>query len=249
LLVFILAMLFCASAGNAEAQTGSLPPGNWCCEGWVGDIDGSGAEDITDISVMIDNMFLTLTALKCWGEADFNGDYSVDITDLQMLISAQFFCDKSSLKVVCFPDCAPPPPAGSLVSQTGCKGELAAAAPEDYTPDQSCIVWDYDGTGTLAITHVNAGFNCCPVLDISVDVQDGTITLYEIETEGQCDCLCLYDLDYEVTSLPPGVYRIVTDETYFVPGMMEALDFTVDLSSTPQGVHCVERTIGPWHTP
>ncbi|MCP4685716.1 MAG: hypothetical protein GY867_09755 [bacterium] len=218
--------------------------GEWCCDGWVGDVDLSGAVDITDVSVLIDHMFLTLTPLDCWGEADIDLSYSIDIVDLGLLV--KYF----SFEEFELPDCPPPPgeqPAGSLTSQTGCKTWSSTTATDPVTADQSCIVWNYNGIGTLALSHINAGFNCCPTLDVTVDVAGGTITLREVETLGECHCLCLFDLEFEVLNLPPGGYRIIAEEPYVDEGM-NAVDFIVDLSQTPQGVHCVERTTYPWDT-
>ena len=61
-----------------------------CLPPTVGDVDQSGGVDITDISVLIDNQFLTLVPLVCEveGDCDFSG--GVDISDLSILIDNQF---------------------------------------------------------------------------------------------------------------------------------------------------------------
>ena len=61
-----------------------------CLPPTVGDVDQSGAVDITDISVLIDNQFLTLTPLVCEAEGDVDYSGVVDITDLSVLIDNQF---------------------------------------------------------------------------------------------------------------------------------------------------------------
>jgi len=61
-----------------------------CIPPTVGDCDQSGAVDITDISVLIDNQFLTLTPLVCDAEGDCDYSGGVDITDLSVLIDNQF---------------------------------------------------------------------------------------------------------------------------------------------------------------
>ncbi len=73
---------------------------NACCRGFTGnvDCDAVDAVDITDIQVLVDNQFLTLTPLCCPKEANFNypgsghttTDNVVDITDLSILIDNQF---------------------------------------------------------------------------------------------------------------------------------------------------------------
>ncbi len=61
-----------------------------CLPPTVGDCDQSGGVDITDISVLIDNQFLTLTPLVCEVEGDVDFSGGVDITDLSVLIDNQF---------------------------------------------------------------------------------------------------------------------------------------------------------------
>ena len=61
-----------------------------CLPPTVGDVDQSGGVDITDISVLIDNQFLTLTPLVCDDEGDIDFSGTIDITDLSLLIDNQF---------------------------------------------------------------------------------------------------------------------------------------------------------------
>ncbi len=71
---------------------------NCCIPLTVGDVDQSGGVDITDVAVLIDNQFLTLTPLMCEEEGNINypgsgyetTDMVVDITDLSILIDNQF---------------------------------------------------------------------------------------------------------------------------------------------------------------
>jgi len=64
--------------------------GGCCLPPTVGDVDQSGEVDITDISVMVDNQFLTLTPLICADEGDVDFSGVVDITDLSVMIDNQF---------------------------------------------------------------------------------------------------------------------------------------------------------------
>lgn len=61
-----------------------------CLPPTVGDVDQSGGVDITDISVLIDNQFLTLTPLVCEVEGDVDFSGGVDVTDVSILIDNQF---------------------------------------------------------------------------------------------------------------------------------------------------------------
>ena len=69
------------------ALTVNQPPPYLC-----GDFDDNGNVDITDLSILVDNQFLTLTPLLPpteRGDLDCSGG-SIDITDLQVLIDNQF---------------------------------------------------------------------------------------------------------------------------------------------------------------
>ncbi len=78
--------------------TGDASTDHCCIPTTVGDVDLSGGVDITDVSVLVDNQFLTLTPLVCEEEGNINypgsgyggTDLVVDITDLSMLIDNQF---------------------------------------------------------------------------------------------------------------------------------------------------------------
>jgi len=61
-----------------------------CIPPTVGDVDQSGVVDITDISILVDNQFITLTPLVCEAEGDLDFSGVVDISDVSILIDNQF---------------------------------------------------------------------------------------------------------------------------------------------------------------
>jgi hypothetical protein len=92
---------FRAEAGEYEPtpEDGSLFVSPFCCQPpTVGDTDRSGGVDITDLQLLLDNLFLTLTPLTCEQEGNINYDgsgYSVtdsliDITDVQIMVDHFF---------------------------------------------------------------------------------------------------------------------------------------------------------------
>lgn len=138
--------------------------------------------------------------------------------------------------------------AGALVRTTGCKSlDSGSEAALTAAENESCIRYQYDGQGVLSLKHVNAGFNCCPIIAADVSVDDNTITIEERETldHGGCECLCLFDLDFEIDNVSPGMYTIDVVELYLVEGD-ERLVFDVDLAATPEGERCVQRNHYPW---
>ena len=141
-------------------------------------------------------------------------------------------------------------PTGALLQTTDCKQFLANASGQldGYIPGQheDCLEYQYNGTDTLTLRHINAGFNCCPG-EITADIEfnGNVITITEREVEQGCDCLCLFDLDYEITNLEPGEYTIRIIEPY-VDISDQALTITLSLFSATSDTHCLQRTYYPW---
>lgn len=141
-----------------------------------------------------------------------------------------------------------PDPTGVLTQSNGCKqtqndGGLDHVM-EEGTDD--CIEYSYDGKSTLILKHINAGFNCCPGEIIAEITFNGNqITIKEDETEHACHCLCLFDLDFEVVNLEPGIYSVRVVELYAEEDD-EALEFDLNLRSAASGKFCLKRTYYPW---
>ncbi|MCP4684397.1 MAG: hypothetical protein GY867_03015 [bacterium] len=79
-------------AGAATGRLFSFEVFVDCCAGLQGnvDCDVSDIVDVTDIQVLVDNLFLSLTPLCCFNEADLDTNGLIDITDLSLLIDNQF---------------------------------------------------------------------------------------------------------------------------------------------------------------
>ncbi len=138
--------------------------------------------------------------------------------------------------------------SGALVGQSEYGGFRLSAAIDTLPDNSSCIEYNFVGDSILYIRHVNAGFNCCPLIAATVDVKGDEITIIESESfpEGYgCNCLCLFDLDYEVYDVQPGIYTISVEELYLT-GDDEPMQFSVNLSESKSGVFCVERGHYPW---
>lgn len=70
------------------------------------------------------------------------------------------------------------------------------------------------------------------------------IRIEEAESQQECRCLCLRDLDYAV-NVPPGEYRLIVTGLYLAEGD-EPLDFMLDLSEAASETLCVARDHYPW---
>ncbi len=152
------------------------------------------------------------------------------------LLMFVFSCEKSPDKEKVY---------GKLTSFTDCKNFKNFYATDSVSSNYSCAEYSYVNN-TLSITHVNAGFNCCPgSFDADFAFENDSINISEYETGSACDCECLYDLDFEIYNLEASTYRIVFIEPY-VGLSNEELSFTVNLTDSAQGSFCVERVHYPW---
>ena len=146
-------------------------------------------------------------------------------------------------------DVAPPWISGALVDATGCK----SGAGESETAEQGgldCLRWDWDGSDTLLVVHVNAALNCCPgTITGIVSAEDGVITIKESEGDDavMCHCLCLYDLSWKISGIAGGSVSIAFIEKYLPEGATP-LAALIDLEAQPSGSRCIERDSYPWTT-
>ncbi|MCP4685402.1 MAG: hypothetical protein GY867_08130 [bacterium] len=97
-----------AAVGSSSTTSTTALHGFWqsfesavvhcCADASVGDVNCSSVIDITDLQVMIDHLFLTLSLLCCAEEGNVNypgsgleGESDItDIVDLQLMIDSQF---------------------------------------------------------------------------------------------------------------------------------------------------------------
>ncbi len=134
---------------------------------------------------------------------------------------------------------------GKLTSFTDCKEFKNFYATDSVSNNMSCVDYAFSNS-VLSLSHVNAGFNCCPVT-IGADIifNENTITVSEYETSNDCDCNCLYDLEIEITNIELGMYDFIFVEPY-INILGEELIFTINLADSAQGSFCVERLNYPW---
>lgn len=135
-------------------------------------------------------------------------------------------------------------PYGELLETVGCKA-AKGSADALLASGEECLQWDLRA-GVLNLTHVNAAFNCCPEsLAAEVLIDGQSITVIEEEffgTNGECDCICLFDLHIAIYDLAPDVYTVSVSGPY----SPEPLDTTIDLVAQPTGSYCEDREVYPW---
>jgi len=193
--------------------------------------------------------FLTLFILLAFAPLNAVGDFPpgdndcsgfVDIDDVVYLIQYLYAGGPAP--------CDPVEFSGSITGNTGCK-YFDKGADTDTTNTWDCIEWSYDGVSTLQIHHINAGLNCCPIFAAEFSITENTITIEELDSleGGGCDCNCLFDIDYELVGVYPGVYTFHVIEPYIQPSD-EELIFEMDLTEQTTGIECERRYFYPWNT-
>jgi hypothetical protein len=66
-------------------------------------------------------------------------------------------------------------------------------------------------TAAVLLTHAGAMYNCCPEpIHYDVATSGGTLTVVErVLEETPCNCICCFDLEIVVASVPPGAWDVV----------------------------------------
>jgi hypothetical protein len=137
-------------------------------------------------------------------------------------------------------------PSGNLIHISGCKGNTGVAAKTDAPRNMECIQWTYDSAGTLYLTHINTGFNCCPDSIFAViTIDDTCICIQEGELDGLCDCLCLYDLEFLFEDIPASEWTVCIEGLYRNDGDLP-LEHVINLADSTEGQFCVQRNHYPW---
>ena len=135
--------------------------------------------------------------------------------------------------------------SGKLISHTECK-VMPNDSAANLIESLSCAEYSFNGTtNKLLIKHINAGFNCCPdSIFGNVSISNDTIIIQEFESNPQCYCLCLYDLDFEIEGIEAKKYQLKFIEPLLRD--QQPLIFGIDLSAQPEGSWCATRHLNPW---
>lgn len=204
--------------------------------GICGDINGDQIINMNDITFIISYLYKNGPCPENLAMCDVNQSQSINILDPIFLLSFLYKEGPS-------PTCPSSGPGGSVISDSGCKSYYKAA---EATATEDCLQWEYVNGYTLKIRHQNGCFNCCAEPDASFYISGDTIIVTEAEIFGEwgpCACLCLFDVQYEISAIPPGVYFIRIDERYVADSLLST---TVDLNENPSGSLCVYRDAYPW---
>jgi hypothetical protein len=219
----------------------TLDSGKCDCGAW-GDADNDAAFGLEDIVYLVNFICrgrdATIQPFACpynIGDANCNG--RIELLDAILFIN--YFYRESTAGL-----CGNPCPGAIMTERSNCKPHNQGKTADELAFRQECLQYEYDGMGTLLIKHVNAAFNCCPdtiFAEITILQDELLITEYEAGWEW-CTCSCLYDLDYRIDNLPPGLWRIGISYSY----LRKIFEITLDLTNPITGEYCEERHNDPW---
>jgi hypothetical protein len=217
-----------------------------------GDANGDGMINIADPVRSLTFLFLDAgVAPGCLDASDFDDSGRIQIADA--IASLQYIFLDGKPPAAPFPFCGDDEPGddlgcdsfeacyasgGRLVSVSKCKSSGALA---DAALRQECVEYSW-ADGILKVRHVNAGFNCCATITAEVQPGDYTIFLEESESGPPCDCLCLYDLEFEIRGIAP------MQGSLLLTGSLAGIRVDFDLSVQTSGSYCEERTTYPWRS-
>jgi len=192
------------------------------------DANSDGSVNVSDAVYIINYVFVGGPAPAPLEAGDANLDGSVNVSDAVAIVNYVF-----TGKSICVTG------DYSITEMNGCK----TSAKADPPLNMDCVVIDYDGSQTLAIRHYNTVFNCCP-LDTYAEVIIDNNTIYVNEYDiGQCYCMCVFDIFYEIPNIAPGEFTIIVSECW--PQNTDHT-YTIDLSTTPYDSICIERSGYPY---
>ncbi len=96
------------------------------------------------------------------------------------------------------------------VSDSGCKSYINAKETNSVTKEAETLTFTARKGGWLHVEHKNTLFNCCSdKISVEVSQDDNLITVNEDENDHSCNCICPFDVEYEIGSLENTTYTFV----------------------------------------
>jgi hypothetical protein len=136
---------------------------------------------------------------------------------------------------------------GKLINHSECKyNGKSVYVGQDYGSDTTSVSYVYlENANTLKFKHTNTSFNCCPgELSCDISISNDTIYIQEKASKEDCDCMCLFDVEFEVYDIKTQTYHIEIIEPYI--GSQDKLSFDIDLKAFTSGEYCLGRDQYPW---
>ena len=136
--------------------------------------------------------------------------------------------------------------SASLVSTSACKNFTPRDLKFNIADTFSCVNYLYNASNNkVNMNHINAGFNCgIENISFGISENNDTIIIHEVENGPIANCLCLFDIEFELEGVDQQKYQV----KFIEPNAegMEELNFEMDLTKNNQGEFCVVRKGYPW---
>ncbi len=133
---------------------------------------------------------------------------------------------------------------GNVTHYSECKSNSGLYKSTSFS-NLTSVIYNYNGSNKLLITHINAGFNCCPgTISADIKLQGNNIVVTEKESASGCRCLCLYDVDMEANNITPGNYNIIFIEPHAEQG--PPIEFDANLTAAKTDTLYFSRNYYPW---
>lgn len=203
------------------------------CDYVCGDANHDNNANVADVVYIVNNIFMGGPDPYMPEAAEVNADDSYNLGDAVTIIDYIF----RGGQVRCQPAIVYQNPV-----ELTCKSSTKDGS--EILEVSECVHFEYDGVSLLHIMHENTMFNCCPLqFEASVELSGMEIiaTETEVTIDGGCMCLCLFDFDYYIQNIPPGVYTLTVYGAYITT--LPPLTFQIDLTEAGTGTGCIVR---PW---
>ena len=223
----------CVEASNPGQSDGDGDGIGDDCDYVCGDANHDNSTNVADVVYIINNIFRSGPDPYLSEAVEVNADGDYNLGDAVAIISYIF----RDGQVRCQPEILYMNPQEKVCKSFGKDND-------DVQSVSECVYFEYDGVSLLHIIHENTVFNCCPLqFEASVELSGMEIIVTESEVliEGGCMCICLFDFDYYVQNIPPGVYTLTVNGMYLYGE--PPVSFEIDLTEPGIGLGCVER---PW---
>jgi len=128
-------------------------------------------------------------------------------------------------------------------SHLGCKSGTEAYSINNKTQESqgdSETMEIKSENGFWSVKHINAMFNCSPNNKLTADaaINGFTIDINENEEKHDANCLCLYDLNYEIGPIAHGKYTVILNKMG-----AEYFRFNIDYTTSVDTTIFIKKTI------
>ncbi len=95
------------------------------------------------------------------------------------------------------------------VSDSGCKSYNNAKETNSITEEAETLTFTAK-SGWLYVEHKNTLFNCCSdKISVEVIQHDNIITVHVDENDHSCNCICPFDVEFEIGTLEKSTYTLI----------------------------------------